>query len=136
MQEMLFRLSLLLSSCHFPTQLLMVLLRKSSVTQRFDLVSLLVSSGVMVYTTLNGLTYIIKLISFGRIIPADEDLKEYWTCMFHLARTHRFPSNCSVSHFQISQETAESLGSCASHMVNEDFGMLSLVTSQTRSLTR
>jgi hypothetical protein len=32
------------------------------------------------YITLNGLTYIIKLISFGGIVPVDEDYKEYWTC--------------------------------------------------------
>jgi hypothetical protein len=34
----------------------------------------------LTYTTLNGLTYIIKLISFGGIVPVDEDYKEYWTC--------------------------------------------------------
>ena len=39
-------------------------------------------SGIMTYVVLNGLTYIIKLISFGRVIPADEDLKEYWSCKF------------------------------------------------------
>ena len=38
------------------------------------------------YTTLNGLTYIIKLISFGGIVPVDEDYKEYWTCKHLLYR--------------------------------------------------
>jgi hypothetical protein len=38
------------------------------------------ASGVMTYVTLNTVTYILKLISFGRVVPADEDLKEYWTC--------------------------------------------------------
>jgi len=36
-------------------------------------------AGLLTYTTLNGLTYIIKLVSFGRIVPADEDSKEYWS---------------------------------------------------------
>ncbi|KAJ9604296.1 hypothetical protein H2200_011130 [Cladophialophora chaetospira] len=36
-------------------------------------------AGLMTYVALNGLTYVIKLISFGRILPADEDLKEYWS---------------------------------------------------------
>jgi hypothetical protein len=38
------------------------------------------SSGIMTYTAINGLAYIIKLVSFGRIVPVDEDYKEYWTC--------------------------------------------------------
>lgn len=62
----------------------------------FNLVSLLVSSGLMTYTALNGLAYIIKLISFKRITPVDEDLREYWTCTFSLAQTHRYISNRSV----------------------------------------
>jgi AGZA family xanthine/uracil permease-like MFS transporter len=33
----------------------------------------------MVYTGLNGMIYITKLISCGRIVPDDEDHREYWT---------------------------------------------------------
>ncbi|OCT53884.1 hypothetical protein CLCR_10917 [Cladophialophora carrionii] len=42
----------------------------------------------MTYVTINILTYMIKLISFGRIVPVDEDLKEYWT---YKPRTGRAP---------------------------------------------
>lgn len=34
----------------------------------------------MTYIVLNTLTYILKLVSFGRIVPVDEDYREYWTC--------------------------------------------------------
>src|SRR5450432_211685 len=37
------------------------------------------TSGLMTYITLNGLLYITKLVSFGRIVPKDADLQEYWT---------------------------------------------------------
>lgn len=33
----------------------------------------------MVYTSLNALLYVTKLISRGRIQPPDADLQEYWT---------------------------------------------------------
>jgi poly(3-hydroxyalkanoate) synthetase len=33
----------------------------------------------MIYTGLNGLLYITKLVSGGRIQPPDADLQEYWT---------------------------------------------------------
>jgi AGZA family xanthine/uracil permease-like MFS transporter len=36
-------------------------------------------AGLMVYTGLNGMIYITKLISGGRIAPDDEDRREYWT---------------------------------------------------------
>ncbi|KAK6528899.1 hypothetical protein TWF694_004128 [Orbilia ellipsospora] len=36
-------------------------------------------AGLLCYTVLNGSAYILKLVSGGRITPADEDLKEYWT---------------------------------------------------------
>jgi hypothetical protein len=35
----------------------------------------------MTYTIVNGTVYILKTASFGRIRPADEDNREYWTCM-------------------------------------------------------
>jgi len=52
----------------------------------------------MTYTVLNALTYLIKLASFGRIVPVDEDHREYWTYkpndsrspwFIRLARGHR-----------------------------------------------
>jgi hypothetical protein len=36
-------------------------------------------AGLMTYTALNGLIYITKLVSGGRIVPEDEDHREYWT---------------------------------------------------------
>jgi AGZA family xanthine/uracil permease-like MFS transporter len=36
----------------------------------------------MTYAVLNTVTYLIKLVSFGRIVPVDEDYREYWTCMY------------------------------------------------------
>jgi AGZA family xanthine/uracil permease-like MFS transporter len=38
-------------------------------------------SGLLTYVVINSLTYLTRLISFGRIIPADEDHREYWTWM-------------------------------------------------------
>ncbi|KAH7414470.1 permease family-domain-containing protein [Phaeosphaeria sp. MPI-PUGE-AT-0046c] len=40
-------------------------------------------AGLMVYTGLNGMIYITKLISGGRIAPDDEDRREYWTVKPH-----------------------------------------------------
>ncbi|KAL6168664.1 hypothetical protein ACJQWK_05041 [Exserohilum turcicum] len=36
-------------------------------------------AGLMVYTTLNGMIYLTKIISGGYIVPDDEDNREYWT---------------------------------------------------------
>ena len=36
-------------------------------------------AGLMTYAVLNGMTYLTKLVSRGRIVPADEDEREYWT---------------------------------------------------------
>lgn len=36
-------------------------------------------AGLMVYTALNGMIYLTKLVSGGRIVPDDEDRREYWT---------------------------------------------------------
>ncbi|KAF1915043.1 purine transporter [Ampelomyces quisqualis] len=36
-------------------------------------------AGLMVYTGLNGMIYITRLVSSGRITPDDEDSREYWT---------------------------------------------------------
>jgi hypothetical protein len=38
-------------------------------------------SGIMTYVLVNGTVHIVKIISFGRIRPTDEDSREYWTCM-------------------------------------------------------
>ena len=37
-------------------------------------------AGLMVYTTLNGMTYLTGLISGGHIVPDDQDAREYWSC--------------------------------------------------------
>lgn len=39
-------------------------------------------AGLMTYTALNGMIYITKVISRGRITPDDEDRREYWTSTF------------------------------------------------------
>ena len=36
-------------------------------------------AGILVYTVLNGLIYLTKIISRGQIVPDDEDHREYWT---------------------------------------------------------
>jgi AGZA family xanthine/uracil permease-like MFS transporter len=33
----------------------------------------------MTYVVINGLIWLIKVASFGRIVPDDADQKEYWT---------------------------------------------------------
>ncbi|EPS36911.1 hypothetical protein H072_9558 [Dactylellina haptotyla CBS 200.50] len=48
-------------------------------------------AGLFAYTFLNGSAFILKLISGGRIRPADEDLKEYWT--------YKLPQNASTPWF-------------------------------------
>jgi len=40
-------------------------------------------AGLLTYATLNGLIYVTKIISFGRIVPPDADLAEYWTYKPH-----------------------------------------------------
>ncbi|KAF2866730.1 permease family-domain-containing protein [Massariosphaeria phaeospora] len=40
-------------------------------------------AGLMTYTALNGSIYLTKLISGGRIVPDDEDHREYWTVKPH-----------------------------------------------------
>src|SRR5437764_8228223 len=87
----------------------------------------------MTYTTINVLAYIIKLVSFKRIIPVDEDLKEYWTCRLSLAQTPPSLSNCSV-RFQINHGMALLPGSCGPPRAIEGSGMLSLIKSQARLL--
>lgn len=37
-------------------------------------------AGLMIYTALNGMTYLTGLISGGRIVPDDQDAREYWSC--------------------------------------------------------
>jgi AGZA family xanthine/uracil permease-like MFS transporter len=38
-------------------------------------------AGLLVYTSLNGMIYLTKLLSCGRFVPDDEDQREYWTSM-------------------------------------------------------
>jgi AGZA family xanthine/uracil permease-like MFS transporter len=59
-------------------------------------------AGLMVYTALNGMIYLTKLISGGYIVPDDEDHREYWTSKFHhiscLPSRCTFPSSTSPTH--------------------------------------
>ncbi|KAJ6262362.1 Efflux pump notK [Drechslerella dactyloides] len=48
-------------------------------------------AGLMSYTILNGTAWFLKLITGGRIAPADEDLKEYWT--------YKLPENAATPWF-------------------------------------
>jgi AGZA family xanthine/uracil permease-like MFS transporter len=36
-------------------------------------------AGLMIYTALNGMAYITELVSGGRIVPDDNDAREYWS---------------------------------------------------------
>lgn len=45
-------------------------------------------AGLLVYTTLNGMIYLTKLISCGRFVPEDEDHREYWTSRGPRNHTH------------------------------------------------
>lgn len=75
-------------------------------------------AGIMVYTVLNGLIYITKIVSRGRIVPDDEDHREYWTSAYpiisienielivHIVKPHgKLPwfitaSQAIISHFE------------------------------------
>lgn len=39
-------------------------------------------AGLMIYTLLNGMAYLTELISGGRIVPDDQDSREYWSGEF------------------------------------------------------
>jgi xanthine/uracil/vitamin C permease (AzgA family) len=39
-------------------------------------------AGLLVYTALNGMIYLTKIISGGYLIPDDEDHREYWSSKF------------------------------------------------------
>ena len=47
--------------------------------------------GVMTYAVLNGGVWLIKKLSGGRIVPPEEDLKEYWSCMVHTTPLRYLP---------------------------------------------
>jgi len=36
-------------------------------------------AGLLTYVALNGMIWITRVVSMGRIVPADEEHKEYWT---------------------------------------------------------
>ncbi|KAF9695947.1 hypothetical protein EKO04_005962 [Ascochyta lentis] len=36
-------------------------------------------AGLMIYATLNGMAYLTELVSGGRIVPDDQDAREYWS---------------------------------------------------------
>lgn len=48
-------------------------------------------AGILSYTVINGFTWFVKLVTFGKIVPADEDLKEYWT--------YKLPENAASPWF-------------------------------------
>ena len=42
----------------------------------------------MTYITLNTLIYLTRIVSGGRLVPLDEDYRDYWTCKWlQLLRT-------------------------------------------------
>lgn len=45
-----------------------------------DDIVLTLHSGLFIYTALNSLIWLVMFLSRGRILPAEHDLKEYWTC--------------------------------------------------------
>lgn len=36
--------------------------------------------GMLTYVVLNGFTMLVKAVTRGKIVPADYDQREYWTC--------------------------------------------------------
>lgn len=36
-------------------------------------------AGLMIYTLLNGMAYVVNVVSGGRIVPDDQDSREYWS---------------------------------------------------------
>jgi adenine/guanine/hypoxanthine permease len=54
-------------------------------------------AGLMVYTALNGAVYLTKVASGGRLVPDDEDRREYWTSKFdHVRENHHTQANTHV----------------------------------------
>ncbi|KAL1792002.1 hypothetical protein ACET3X_009753 [Alternaria dauci] len=51
-------------------------------------------AGLMVYTALNGMIYLTKIVSCGYIVPDDEDHREYWT----IKPAGRLPWFITASH--------------------------------------
>lgn len=35
---------------------------------------------MLTYAVLNGFTMLVKVVTRGKIVPADYDQREYWTC--------------------------------------------------------
>ncbi|KAL1599775.1 hypothetical protein SLS60_007579 [Paraconiothyrium brasiliense] len=80
-------------------------------------------AGLLVYTVLNGMIYITKIISRGHLVPDDEDHREYWTIKPH----GRLPwfitaSQAIVTHF----------GHGSTHDLKQDSASLKSGTSQER----
>jgi hypothetical protein len=50
-------------------------------------------AGLMVYVTLNGMAYLTELVSGGRIVPDDQDAREYWTSEFAFGTKTNFPTD-------------------------------------------
>lgn len=55
-------------------------------------------AGILVYTVLNGLIYITKIISRGSIVPDDEDHREYWTSEYYSWPTPNWRTKSAYSH--------------------------------------
>jgi AGZA family xanthine/uracil permease-like MFS transporter len=52
-------------------------------------------AGLLVYTTLNGMIYLTKLLSCGRFVPEDEDYREYWSGKICCNYIHKHSANNS-----------------------------------------
>lgn len=57
-------------------------------------------AGLTIYVALNGMAYLTELVSGGRIVPDDQDSREYWSRKFMLA-----PSAVSALTTLLSQTT-------------------------------
>jgi adenine/guanine/hypoxanthine permease len=65
-------------------------------------------AGLMTYATLNGMVYVTKLVSRGRIVPDDEDDREYWTSELRPAWSLMFRSmfRSLTMHLQSSRKAS------------------------------
>ncbi|KNG48652.1 purine transporter [Stemphylium lycopersici] len=64
-------------------------------------------AGLMVYTALNGMIYLTKVISGGYIVPDDENHREYWTSKFSFFFVSNLSQTCSPPHSYIVHDNEE-----------------------------
>lgn len=60
-------------------------------------------AGIMVYTAINGMIFLTKLLTCGSVLPDDEDYREYWTSK-SLGKGIRIGANTNLS--QTSRQVA------------------------------